>query len=100
MIEPADVDSLKAAVEGMHGGTAQLAQAVPVRETFEGSPVWVGSVHVFDMENHAHAKRAYAWSSPIEGGDTRRIFAVLHVSPITSPVDAVRTAIVAKRRQR
>ena len=47
---------------------------------------------------HAKATRAYAWSSPIEGSDKRRFFAVLHVPPITSPVEAVRAAIVAEHK--
>ena len=42
--------------------------------------------------------RAYAWSSPIEGSDKRRFFAVLHVPPITLPVEAVRAAIVAEQK--
>jgi hypothetical protein len=46
------------------------------------------------------ASRAYAWSSPIEGSDKRRFFAVLHQGPIKSPADAVRAAIVAERRQK
>jgi hypothetical protein len=37
---------LKAAIESMHGGSATLAQSVPVRETFEGKTVWEGVVHV------------------------------------------------------
>jgi hypothetical protein len=98
MIEPATIDSLKAAVEGMHGGTARLVQAVPVRESFQGRPVWEGVVHVFDLDGYAAATRAYAWSSPVEGSDRRRLFAVLHIPPITSPVEAVRAAIVAEHR--
>jgi hypothetical protein len=98
MIEPASVDSLKAAIEAMHGGTARLVQAVPVREAFEAAPVWEGVVHVFDLEGNPQATRAYAWSSPIEGSDKRRMFAVLHMGAITSPVEAVRAAIVAEYR--
>lgn len=97
MIEPADLESLTATAE-MHGGTARLVQAVPVRETFEGAPVWEGVVHVFDLEGHPSATRVYAWSSPIEGSDRRRFFGVLHIPPITSPVEAVRAAIVAQHR--
>jgi hypothetical protein len=44
------------------------------------------------------ATRAYAWSSPIEGSEKRRFFAVLHQGPVTSPVEAVRAAIVAEQR--
>src|SRR5438876_11631674 len=91
-------EKLKQAIEHMHGGTATLAQSVPVRETFEGKPVWEGVVHVFDLSGHPTATRAYAWSSPIEGSTKRRFFAVLHTARINSPLEAVRAAIVAEQR--
>ena len=96
MIEPASTESLKAAVEGMHGGTATFVQAVPVREKFKGAPVWEGVVHVFDLEGHPKATRAYAWSSPVAGSKNRGMFAVLQIPPINSPLDAVRAAIAAE----
>jgi len=55
-------------------------------------------VHVFDLEGNAKATRAYAWSSPLEGSDKRRYFAVLNLGGIRSPQDAVRAAIVAEQR--
>lgn len=95
-----DLDQLKQAIESQHGGTATHAQPVPVRETFEGKPVWEGVVHVFDLAGHPKATRAYTWSSPVEGSETRRRFyAVLHMGKIQSPLDAVRAAIVAEQRQ-
>lgn len=100
VIEPASIDSLKAAVEGMHGGTARFVQAVPVREEFKGQPVWEGVVHVFNLAGNDKACRCYAWSSPIDGSDRRRIFAVLEIAPITSPVEAVRAAIMAEARSK
>jgi hypothetical protein len=93
-----DAKQLKQAVESQHGCTATLAQSVPVKETFGGKTVWEGIVHVFKIHGHPQASQAYAWSSPIEGSDKRRFFAVLHVPPITSPVEAVRAAIVAEQR--
>ena len=36
------------------------------------------------MTDNPKATRAYAWSSPIEGSDKRRFFAVLHLSEIRS----------------
>ncbi len=75
-----------------------MVQSVPVQETFSGQTVWEGVVHIFDLAGHPKATRAYAWSSPIEGIDKRRFFAVLHIPPITSPIDAVRAAIVAEHR--
>jgi hypothetical protein len=85
-------------VERQHGGTATFAQSVPVKETFEGKTVWEGIVHVFKINGHPQASRAYAWSSPVEGDDKRRFFAALHLPPITSPVEAVRAAIVAEHK--
>jgi len=68
------------------------------QQYFEGQPVWEGVVHVFDIEGHPKATRAYAWSSPVEGSERRRFFAVLQLGAIKSPVDAVRAAIVTEHR--
>jgi hypothetical protein len=92
------VDQLKQAVEGQHGGTATLVDVLPVKEVFDGKTVWEDVVHVFDLEGHPKATRAYAWSSPVERSDRRRFYAVLHLSGIRSPLDAVWAAIVAERR--
>jgi len=75
-----------------------LVDALPVKELFEGKTVWEGVVHVFDLEGHPKATRAYAWSSPVEGSDRCRFYAVLHLGGIRSPLDAVRAAIVAENR--
>jgi len=76
-----------------------LVSAESVKEVFNGKTVWEGVVHVFDLDGHPRATRAYAWSSPVEGSDRRRFYAVLHLGGIRSPLDAVRAAIVAERRQ-
>src|SRR4051812_4993062 len=95
-----EADQLRDAVQKMHGGTATLAQSVPVRETFEGKTVWEGVVHVFDLADHPTATRAYAWPFPAEGSDKPRFVAVLHTGRINSPLQAVRAAIVAENRNR
>ena len=97
MIE-VDATELQKAVETMHDCVATLAQSVPVKEQASGAVVWQGIVHVFDLKGHPTAKRAYAWSSPIEGSDKRRFFAVLKLPPVESPIDAVRAAIVAEQK--
>jgi hypothetical protein len=91
-------NQLREAVESQHGGSARLTQSVPVKEMHNGKTVWEGVVHVFDLAGNPIATRAYAWSSPIEGSDKRRFFAVLHMGAIKSPTDAVRAAIVAEHR--
>jgi hypothetical protein len=93
-----EATELQRAVESLHACKATLAQSVPVREHHGEATVWEGVVHVFDLTGHPKATRAYAWSSPIEGSDKRRFFAVLHLPPVTSPVEAVRAAIVAEQR--
>jgi hypothetical protein len=97
MIE-VDADQLKATIERMYHCKAKLTQTVPIREKFARETVWEGVVHVFEIAGHPKATIAYAWSSPIEGSDKRRFFAVLHQPPINSPIDAVRAAIVAEQR--
>jgi hypothetical protein len=91
------VDQLNQAVEGQHGGTATLVDALPVKELFQGQTVWEDVVHVFDLDGHPRATRAHAWSSPVEGSERRRFYAVLHLGGIRSPLDAVRAAIVAEQ---
>jgi hypothetical protein len=95
---PAEIAQLKESVESQHGGSATHVESVPVKETFAGQTVWEGVVEVFDLDDHPRATRAYAWSSPIEGSDKRRVFAVLHLGGIRSPADAVKAAIVAEQR--
>ena len=74
-----DIDQLRNAVESQHGGTATLTGSVPVKETYEGQTVWEGVVHIFNLDDHPSATIAYAWSSPIQGSNKRRFFAVLHL---------------------
>lgn len=90
-------EQLKQAVESQHGGTATFAQAVPIREMHGEQLVWQGTVHIFDLADHPTATRAYAWSYELADGK-RRMFAVLHIPPITGPREAVRAAIVAEAR--
>ena len=92
------VDDLQRAIEDQHGGHATLVSVEPVDERYNGQIVWEGEVHVFDLDGHPKATRAYAWSSLVDGSDRRRFYAVLHLGPIRSAQDAVRAAIVAEHR--
>jgi hypothetical protein len=89
-------DQLKYAVEKQHGGKATLVTKLPVKEIFEGKTVWEGVVHIFDLERHPAATRAYAWSS--QDGDRRRAYAVLHLGSIGSPRDAVQATLASERK--
>ena len=78
MIEVA-LSELKRAVESQHGGRASYVRSVSVHEEHNGQAVWDGTVAVFDLADHPKATRVYAWSSPVEGSDNRRFYAVLHM---------------------
>jgi hypothetical protein len=95
-----DFDDLKLAIESQYGGTAARIQSVPVVEKCEGKTVWDGTVHVFALSGHPSATIAYAWSSPIEGSDKRRYFAVLHMGGVSDPQSAVHNYIAELRAQK
>ena len=94
-------DERSAAASVIDGfGDDGIFQTVPVRESIDGVLVWERIVHVFDLEGNPNATCVYAWSSPIEGSDKQRFFAVLHVGGITGLREAVRAAIVAEARRK
>ena len=47
--------SLCEAVETLHGCRAVFREAIQIKEVFEGSDVWEGVVHVFELEGHSTA---------------------------------------------
>lgn len=97
-MDDAGLDALKDAIRYMHGCEGTWVESVQVREMFDGDTVWDGEVQVFDVTGHPTADRCYAWSHATEG-DRRRFVTALHMSPVDSPVSAVRAAIVAEFRE-
>ena len=93
-----EVKHLARTVEELHGCHAIHRNTVKIHEIFQGSTAWDGVVHVFDLEGHPSSKTGYAWSSPVEGSENRKFYAVLHVPPVDSPEAAVKAAIVAEYR--
>ena len=88
---------LRQAVEEMHSCGAQLVQSVArAGKIPKARAAWEGTVHVFDLEGHPKAIRAYTWSSEIEGREAAVLFAVLQLGTIKAWIDAVRAAIVAE----
>lgn len=87
-------DSLKKVVESLHNCCASHIEDVIVIEKFGADTVWEGVVAVFAIRGHDKADKAYAWSSPIDGSEKRRFYAVLNIPPVDSPEKAVRASIV------
>lgn len=89
-----EIGELRKAVERLHAGSARLVRSVRISESLDGKSSWEGVVHIFELEGHPTASRAYAWSSAVEGSTERRYFAVLSIPPITSPAEAVRATFM------
>jgi hypothetical protein len=90
-------DQLKRVIESHHGGKATFRRSMRLFPAAKSLANWDGIVHVFDLKDHPKTKRAYAWSSSIKGGTKPRYFAVLHMGPVTGPVEAVKAAVTAIR---
>jgi len=93
-----DVEHLRQSIERLYDCRASHEKAVPIKETFQGQKVWEGVVHANSLTSHPTAKRAYAWSSPIEELEKRKVYAVLELPPVQGAADAVRAAIVAEHK--
>lgn len=91
------IEELREVIRRLHGVDSRHVASVPVKETFQGKTVWEGVVEVFDLIGHPKAQKAYAWAHDADGGKKRHV-TVLHMDSITSPVLAVRAAIIQEFR--
>jgi hypothetical protein len=94
------IEELQDVIRHLHGVDSSHVESVPIKETFQGKTVWQGIVEVFDLKNHPKAARAYAWAYETDNPKKPRHVVVLHLGPITSPLLAVRAAIVEEFRNR
>ena len=93
------IEELRDVIRRLHGAEATHVESVPVKEMYQGKTVWEGIVEVFELRGHPTASRLYAWAHETDNQDKpRRHVTVLHGHPITSPVLAVRAAIVQEFR--
>jgi hypothetical protein len=89
------VEELRDVIRRLHGVDSKHVASVPVKETFQGRTVWDGCVEVFELIEHRTASKLYAWSHATDDPDNpKRHVTVLHSELITSPLLAVRAAII------
>jgi hypothetical protein len=93
------IEELQGVIRRLHGVESTHVESVPIKETFQGKTVWEGVVEVFELKNHSQATRLYAWAHKMDDPTKTRHITVLHVPPITSPLLAVRAAIVQEFRE-
>lgn len=93
------IDELKDAIRRIHGVESTHLKSVPVKEIFQGKTVWEGIVEVFELHDHPKAPLAYAWTHRTDNPKKpKRHIAVLHFGKVTSPLLAVRAAIIKEFR--
>jgi hypothetical protein len=93
------IEELRDVIKHLHGVESKHIESVPIKETFEGKTVWEGIVEVFELIGHPKATKVYAWAHDTDNPKKpRRHVTVLHIHPITSPILAVRAAIVKEFR--
>jgi hypothetical protein len=93
------IEELQDVIRKLHGVGSRHIESVPVKEMFQGKTVWEGVVEVFELVGHPAATRLYAWSHATDDPKIpRRHVTVLHSDPITSPLLAVRAAIIQEFR--
>jgi hypothetical protein len=91
------IERLQQVIFHLHKADSTWVESVPVEEVFEGRTIWKGTVEVFTLRNHPKAKRAYAWSHAVEGGNvSERFVAVLEIPPVKDAQTAVQVAISAE----
>jgi hypothetical protein len=101
---PLSSETIKAfqdAIRRLHGSESAYVESLPVREEFQGETIWSGIVHIFELEGHPTAKRAYVWAELMgDFGPRQRFFAVLEQGPIETPLDAVRASILSDYKEK
>lgn len=93
------VEELREVIRRLHGVESRHLESVPVTETFQGKTIWDGVVEVFELIGHPKATKVYAWVHDANGGKKRHV-TVLHMGKVTSPILAVRAAIIQEFRER
>jgi len=93
------IEELRDVIHRLHEADSTHVAIVPVKETFQGRTIWDGVVEVFDLIGHPTATRLYAWSHDTDDpASPRRHVTVLHAEAVTSPILAVRAAIIQEFR--
>jgi hypothetical protein len=93
------IEELRDVIRRLHEADSTHVASVPVKEIFQGRTVWDGIVEVFDLIGHPTASRLYAWSHDTDDPvASRRHVTVLHAEAVTSPILAVRAAIIQEFR--
>ena len=93
------IEELRDVIRHLHGVESTHVAAFQLKK-LSGKTVWEGIVAVFDLTGHPKTNRLYAWAYETENPKRPGHVTVLHMGPVTSPLLAVRAAIVEEFRNR
>src|ERR1700683_3415056 len=92
------IEELQDMIRHRYGVESAHLESVPVKETLEGKTIWDGKVEVFELKDYPKAPKVYAWSYATADPKRPLHVSVLHVAPVTSPMQAVRATIMEESR--
>ncbi len=92
------IDELRDVIKRLHGVESTHVESVSIKEVFQGKTVWDGIVEVFEIHGHPKAPKIYAWAYETDNPKKPKHVTVLHIGAVTSPLLAVRAAIVQEFR--
>ncbi|HZS43680.1 MAG TPA: hypothetical protein VFC63_01145 [Blastocatellia bacterium] len=93
-----DIPFLQEAILKTHGTPAEYLETVDVHETFQGQTVWQGEVEVFTIRGHPKTDKCFAWNYTDDNG-TMQAICVLSISPLDTPLNAVRGYVAMEARK-
>ena len=91
-MDPPNLATLQNAIKQLYNRDSAHLFTVPVKEVYAGRLLWQGNVETFSLLGEGTARRCYAWTNETDGNE---ITVVLEITPVVSPVTAVRSTIVA-----
>jgi hypothetical protein len=89
------IERLQQVIFHLHKTDSTWVESVPVREVFNGKPLWQGDVEVFDLTGHPKAKRCYGWTY----GQPEQFITILELPPVDSPESAVKVGVSYQIKQ-
>src|SRR5437016_1645651 len=86
---------LQEAIKQTHGVESEHIDTVAINEWFNDKPAWQGNVEIFKIRGSPLTDKCYAWGFKDDEG-TMQAVAVLSVSPLDTPLNAVRGYIASE----
>ncbi len=94
------IEELQDVIRHRYNMDARHTETVPIKETLHGKTIWEGNVEVFELIGHPKASKVFAWAYATENPKKPRHVTVLNLGPISSPLYAVRYAILEEAKSK